>query len=174
MAKQFLRVDPKQKQIKRVFDRIIAAVDRPEAAMRQMSLTFADLVRNTFRKEQDPWGAPWPQHSPVTLEMRRRRGDASIQMLVARPGNPESLFGSIKAQNTASSASVSLGGNEDNFPEVHQFGNPSNRMFGGPLAPIPARPFLPIDQDGSTNVPRDWFIELLAPLERFLDDLDRR
>lgn len=168
---EFIRIDTDEAQTKRLFDRVVAAVNNPERAMRSMSLDLRSLVHGTFRSETDPWGTAWPPHSPTTLAERKRKGILGRKLLVERAG-PQSLFGSIAAENTASTATVTAGGNENNFPEVHQFGNPDNLAWGQALAPIPARPFMPIDESGNVDFPRDWLIEMLAPLEKYLDSID--
>ena len=153
-----------------VFSRVIEALNDPSKGMRNVSLTLRELVQDTFRDETDPWGKPWPPHSPVTRELRQRAGNFSVQKLVVRDGDPQSLYGSITEVSSDTTAGIEVGGNPGNYPEVHQFGNPNNLMFGGPAAPIPPRPFLPLKTNGDVDVPRDWFIALLAPLEQFLDE----
>lgn len=122
--------------------------------------TLEQLTRQSFRDEADPWGTPWAGHSPVTLRMRRARGQASVQRLL----DSGAMYSTIRGEHSQTDASVSVGGTGGAPAPVHQFGNPSNRMFGRGLAPIPARPFLPIRPAGDADLPASWSDEVLNVL----------
>lgn len=127
-----------------------------------VSRVLEQLVRNTFRGESDPWGKPWPPHSPVTLEARRREGQASLQRLI----DSGALYESIRRDSGIGSAEVSAGAGLE-YAEPQQFGNPDNLAWGGPSAPIPARPFFPLrsPSDDEPDMPDDWLVAILEPLQ---------
>lgn len=128
--------------------------------LRQVADVGAQLTRERFRSETDPEGNPWAPHSPVTLQLRRRRGSPGVGKLV----DTGALFGSVRAEADESEARVLVGG-AGMFARVQNEGNPFNRMFGGPLAPIPARPFVP----DSSDLPASYIPPLLAPIERAIE-----
>lgn len=137
----------------------IASLPMPKI-MRQVADVGAQLTRERFRSETDPDGAPWVPHSPVTLQLRRRRGSPGVGKLI----DTGKLFGSIRAEADEAEARVLVGG-VGMFARVQNEGNPQNRMFGGPLAPIPARPFIP----DSDELPASYIPPLLAPLDRAIE-----
>lgn len=54
------------------------------------------------------------------------------------------------------------------YAGAQHFGNPSNRVFGGPPGPIPARPFLLVAQDGRTLTPAEWWVAQVTRIETWL------
>jgi phage gpG-like protein len=127
-----------------------------QPVLRRVAEVGAQLTRERFRSETDPFGAAWLPLSPVTLGLRARRGSASVGKLF----DSGQLFGSIRSEADEDEARVIVGG-PGMYARVQQQGNPDNRMFGGALAPIPARPFIP---EGS-DLPGDYIPALLRPLE---------
>jgi phage gpG-like protein len=142
----------------RVLDNVIRVAGGQDGA-REGAKVLEQRVRQTFRDEADPWGTPWPPHSPVTLARREKRGNASIQKLI----DTGAMFDSLHTEESGDGFDVVIGG-ADMWPGVHQEGNPNNRMFGKALAPIPARPMFPIRND-RVDLPGEWAQAILAPLE---------
>ncbi len=108
-------------------------------------------VRNTFRDQKDPWGEPWPPHSPVTTAIRRHKGNASDQILVDKGD----MYDSITNGSTPDTAFVSM----DGPAEVHQFG--STTAGRGNKVSIPPRPTFPIGEEGP---PDSWWDTVTAPI----------
>ncbi len=124
----------------------------PRRAVQAVTFTFDRLIRNTFGKQTDPWGKPWAELSPTTLSGRKRKGRNSIAKLV----DTKVLFRSLQRKvDNANEGHVQIG-TPDRPVLPHLFGNPTNRAWGGPIAPIPARPMLPIRPDGEVEVPIAW------------------
>ncbi|WP_295579436.1 phage virion morphogenesis protein [uncultured Lamprocystis sp.] len=132
------------------------------AGIGQELVTLADL---SFRGEQDPWGKPWDALSEVTL-LRRGQRKTGGKSLRTKRGNTRAsalramlsakilrdtgrLAGSVNYR--ASRDQVVVGSNVI-YAATQQFGRADNRMFGRALAPIPARPFLPI-RNGRLDLP---------------------
>lgn len=123
--------------------------------MRRVGDIAEQLTRERFRTETAPSGTAWAPHRKTTIERRERKGSASRALLI----DTGALYGSIKSEHSEFDATVSIGG-AGIFANVQQDGNDSNRMFGGPLAPIPARPFVP----KSDNLPPAYLDALVVPV----------
>lgn len=141
------------------FDAMLAIIDNPSKVLRQSGQALLGLVRDCFVTETDPWGVPWAPHSPVTLAGRQRRGNTSTQKLI----DSGVMYGSL----TTYVSGVELVLEVDTvYAPVQQFGNDANRMYGGPEAPIPARPFLPVRSEGAEpEMPADWWPPILQPFD---------
>lgn len=131
-------------------------------------------IDRRFQTATGPTGAAWAQHSPTTDRMRgvgggfigpqtehrasrRRRGAGQLLLDTGR------LRQSIAVETTRTGIVV---GTNVAYARAQQFGNPRNRVFGGPIGPIPARPFLPIGTDGVSFSPP-------AELERIKERVQR-
>lgn len=134
----------------------MAAAGDIRAPMDAVGLLFAERARGTFVAQQDPWGGPWAPLSPVTLA--RRRDEAVEGATILR--DTSTLLNSLMHAPDATGVDIRIG-NTNRPAQVHQFGNPNNRFFGKALAPIPARPMLPIRGDGSVQLPPDWVDDLI-------------
>lgn len=109
---------------------------------RAIAADLRTFIDDRFRTGTDPDGRPWRPLSQTTIDRRRRgRGRGSPQPLL----DTGRLRGSITAVGT--DRAVVFGTNVVYAP-THQFGRSDNLMFGRTPAPIPARPFLPISDDG--------------------------
>jgi phage gpG-like protein len=150
------------KQVQATLDRVVAVAENPDGALFAAGKQLEARVRHTFRDEADPWGAPWPPLSPVTVAMRAKRGSGSDAPLV----DSGRMFDSLRTERGEGAASVVMGG-PGMWPGVHQRGNPDNRMYGRAPAPIPARPMFPIRDDG-VELPGEWAQALLEPLEHLM------
>lgn len=126
-----------------------AAAAKPP--MKDVATILAQGIRNAFRSEADPWGAPWPPHSPLTLAKRRTRGSASRQRLL----DTGRLYASIRDEHTDTSASISVGeGLPDPRATVNQFG--TNNAGRGRSVRIPPRPFFPLRDERTVSLPDQW------------------
>jgi hypothetical protein len=127
--------------------------------MRVALLNIQQRVRDGFRNQADPWGDAWAPHSNVTVMGRIRRGSANRAILV----DSGAMFSGIGGDSDNAGFTVSITA-PDSFPVVHQFGNPNNRAWGGPVAPIPPRAMLPIREDNSVDLPPDWWGDIVDPI----------
>lgn len=150
------------RDVDRVLNKLRGQLQGSPKAWATVSRVLEQLVRNTFRSETDPWGQPWPPHSPVTLQARRRAGQASLQRLI----DSGALYESIDRSSDTASATVFAGGGLE-YAAPQQFGNADNLAWGVAPAPIPARPFFPLRNPGDTepDMPGDWIAAILEPLE---------
>jgi phage gpG-like protein len=156
-------IDVDDKEAMRMLAALSAAAADLSPATRMASKAVFEKTQNTFDTESDPWGNPWAPLSQVTLDRRAKADRQSIAKLF----DTGKMFGEgITHDSDALSFSVSIKGNEiERFPVVHQFGNPRNKFFNGPLAPIPARPMLPIRKNGRIDLPSDWIAAIFAPFD---------
>ena len=129
------------------------------APVAQAALKLEQLIRDTFRDERDPWGNPWPKLSDATIENRKRREVFGKKPLY----DSGKMYESIKTSQSATDVYV-LADYAPSWPSVHQFGNPENRAWGGPPAPVPARPFFPMHNENSVDVPDAWMMQLYEPM----------
>ncbi len=129
--------------------------------LRQSGRNLEQQARQGFRNESDPFGTPWAPHSPVTKQMRERRGRTGVSVL----SDFGKLYGTIRSESDATSATLMIGG-PGSWAAVHQSGNPNNRMFGRARAPIPARPMFP---EQSQGLPQPWLEAILDPIDRALE-----
>lgn len=120
-------------------------------ATKDMATALAQSIRTAFRSERDPWGAPWPPHSPLTIKARRRRGNASQQRLI----DTGRLYGSIRDTYTDTTVTVTAGeGLPDPRAVVNQFG--TTNAGRGRNVRIPARPFFPLRDERTASLPDQW------------------
>lgn len=140
--------------------RLSDAAARPP--MKDVATELAQHARETFRRERDPWGAPWPPHSPLTLKARRRRGNASQQRLI----DSGAMYASIRDDYTDTTATVTMGeGLPDPRAVVHQFGTQTAGRSRN--IRIPARPVFPI-RAGSAAPPKPWWEPVFTVVSRWL------
>lgn len=138
----------------RVFDKLQSLagnLSKPLALARDV---MEQATRQTFRDASDPWGAPWPALRAATLASRTRRGNTRRSPLI----DIGAMYASISSGADATQAWVSIGGLEDRFPEVHQFGD----------GKIPARAMLPMTRSGATPT-AEWINAVMRPLEQEIE-----
>lgn len=158
-----IAITVQDEQVRQQLAKLIATGRDQTTAMRRVARTLEDYVRNTFRDQRDPWGNGWAAHSNVTLLLRKRANNPSVQKLI---GKTRQLYASIHAESDEESASVVAGDNgSEPYAQVQQYGNPNNKMFGKGNAPIPARPYFPSRSPGEDAFPPDWLAAVLVPIE---------
>lgn len=119
----------------------------PLAPLTQAGQVAARLVRNTFQAQRDPWGRAWTPWAPATRRSRRRASGANILLRTFR------LFRSIDYRPaTADGVEVTAGAE---YASYHQFG----------AGRLPQRAFFPLRSPGAADIPRAWWVEILAPVE---------
>ena len=153
----------------------VARMKNLEPAMRVIAAAVDQLVDDSFRNQASPSGTPWAPLSGVTVyrriarkksgdrityQMRRvmtKRGKLTkrAQGLLA-PGAMQRLTDTGRLRRSlfarGEAKAVAFGASKVAYARAQHFGNPDNRMFGGAAAPIPARPFLPVERAGSKLV----------------------
>jgi phage gpG-like protein len=111
-----------------------------------MQVAVADtvaLIDDSFDAQASPGGAPWAPLKQTTIARRRKGGgNASPKALIDTGRLRQSITGQAGPTGFRFGTNVVYAG-------AQQLGNPSNRFFGRARAPIPARPFLPVERGGS-------------------------
>jgi phage virion morphogenesis protein len=125
---------------------MLAFAQDPGDALDAIGFDFSQRADRTFDDQADPWNAAWRPLSPVTLALRRGGGGQILR-------DTGRLSASIT--HLVQGDEVRIGTNVE-YAATHQLGRASNRMFGRSSAPIPARAFLPIREDGRPDLPSDW------------------
>ena len=101
------------------------------------------LVSQTLQNFHANGRPAWAGLSPVTFEIYRKQG-ITPQGILQR--SPAGLKASIQGDHDRDSATVMAGsGQSKNYAAIHQFGGMAGR---GRKVKIPARPYLPIDENG--------------------------
>ena len=113
-------------------------------ALEVVGAATVTVTDDAFENQRSPSGAEWDDLSPTTVAMRvRKRGPAALP--ARRLIDTSRLRQSITTR--ASASSFTFGSNVV-YAAAQHFGNPNNRMFGGKRAPIPPRPFFPVEMTG--------------------------
>lgn len=152
-------------------DRIAAGMVSQPSAMALVARQFYQFVINTFRDQTDPWGVPWPAMSDTTKFNRQHRKDnptKSVQLLV----DSRDMLNSVEPTNDATSATITVGAGLE-YAAAQQFGNPANTAWGGPSAPIPPRPYMPLRTPDEAAFPQPWIDQIFLPIQNALDELVR-
>ena len=132
-------------------------VRRVAERMRDMSPILEVVAANVREKIDDafqsgtsPEGVVWRGLSHTTEQISPRR----------EGGKP--LLDTVRLRRSIATRvgprSLSFGTNVV-YAGAQHFGSPSNRVFGGPPGPVPARPFLLVSQDGRTLTPVAFWAE---------------
>lgn len=134
-------IDDVQVQLEEIRDRLANL----QPVMQVAVADTVTLIDDSFDSQSSPSGAPWAGLSEVTLARRRKgKGSGSPRALIDTGRLRQSITGQASDQGFRFGTNVVYGG-------AQQFGNPRNRFFGKHPAPIPARPFMPIERDGGSR-----------------------
>jgi phage gpG-like protein len=167
-----IEIEILDKQVRKKMDDLLAASGNVTPAMQVVGRKVKTKVQLGFRTGTDPWGNPWKPLSPMTRKGQPLR-------------NTGHLMASITAQTTGDSVEIgtNLQSNGVKFPAVHQFGmtikpvsakylswvNALGIRFNVKKVTIPARPFLPLDANGNTELPDQWSVDALVALRNHFD-----
>ena len=131
------RVDFDASEALRQLGRLIKACEDPRDALDAVGFDFASRVDRTFDAQADPWNRAWRPLSPLTLRLRRKRGKGA-EILRDTNRLADSITHNIE------NGELRVGTNVE-YAEHHQLGRK-----------VPYRPFLPVRQDGSPDLPDAW------------------
>ncbi len=144
--------------------RLASRLQDATPAMEGIARALRNHAEDAFERETSPFGDPWEDLQDTTKQRRERRGHWPGQILQVTGGS--GLAGSISSAAGADWAQVGAGkiGAAKEYAAIHQFGGTPG-MPPGP-AGVPARLYLPVDQDG--NLPDNLRREILDILAGFL------
>ncbi len=138
---------------------LAARVQNPAAVMHAIAEGITERTKRRFDTSKGPDGQVWKPNSAATLGMlsarlagskNNRKKDGSLNAKGSRAlGNKKPLIdsGFLRQQIVPSSTATSLSVTATAlYAAIHQFGGKAGR---GLTVTIPARPFLPVRQDGS-------------------------
>lgn len=115
-----------------------AALADKTPLLRRIANTLQNVTEESFDKQASPFGEKWKDNAPSTKA--KKRGNK----VLIKSGL---LSQSFTQKVTGSSAQV---GTNKEYAAIHQFGGKAGR---GKKVNIPARPFMPIKQNG--EIPKD-------------------
>jgi phage virion morphogenesis protein len=141
MAGASYKVEIEDGQARAMFARLLRAGVNMKPLFTEIGSALKQSTKDRFLTETDPEGNPWVELSPVTRA--RKKTDRKLY-------ESSDLFLSIEDEPHDSFVDIIAGQTE--YAAVHQLGNPNNRFFKGPLAPIPARPFMGISEADSDEI----------------------
>lgn len=127
--------------VQAMWRRLIEAGTNLKPLLTEIGSVLEDSTKKRFSSQESPDGVAWSPLSQVTLD-RKKTG-----RILYESGD---LFDSIRFE--AGDDFVQLIAGPTEYAATHQFGRADNRMFGGPLAPIPARPFLGLSEDDQAEI----------------------
>lgn len=155
MAVFTVTVDDKDAQA--MLARIAQVAGGSEKVLKKVALAAKQEVYNAFRFQRAPDGSDWPALKAATLRARARKGNHSLQPLIATG----KMYASIEAENTATEAVVSVGGG---LPDARAWYN----QFG--TLKSPSRAFLPITTTGVAQPTAQWLDAVMAPIRKALEE----
>ena len=136
------------------FDKYAAKVGDKKQAWREVLSEVGNAAKNestrSFERQQSPFNETWAELSPRTLA--RKKGSLKL----VESGH---LKRSIQSHSDLSKKAVSIGSNL-HYAAIHQFGGKAGRAH---KVTIPARPFLPINNDDKLSP------QLEARIDKVLD-----
>lgn len=141
-----LSIDVDALAAKAKMDKLAEAVSNLHAPMAAIGAGLVANIQLGIREGLTPWGDSF---APLK-NLRSSNRDARKSDI---PLNDTRAHIYDKINYKAGTDSVEVGMFDDApIGEVHQFGSKKNN--------IPARPFLPIDEQGNVNLPADWGLEI--------------
>jgi len=147
----FVQITVDDKAARATLERLGKVAAGDPDVMREVSLAAKQVIYNAFRFQQSPDGHPWPALASATLKARARKGNHSIQPLIATGA----MYASIEAFHSANVAGVTMG---DGLPDKRAWYNQHGTLTA------PARPSFPTSDAGG------WLDAVMAPVRKALED----
>jgi phage virion morphogenesis protein len=145
--------DWEDEQARGLLSRVVSAFVSPARIIAAASHALVERIRLCFVDQRDPWGNPWAPLADATLAHRRDQGRSGVSIL----RDTGQLFASLADGVDNDEAAIHLGF-ADRPASIHQWGGRAGRNHA---VTIPARPMMPIRQDGTVDMPSDWRDELI-------------
>jgi phage virion morphogenesis protein len=143
-----LTIELKNQHLQQTLSQIEDAIGDLKPLMQSIAAELASQTEENFEHEGRP---EWPELSDVTTEKRAKHGHWPGQMLQVSAAG---LAASITTHATDSSAMV---GSNKPYAAMMQFGG-EQAEFPSLWGDIPARPYLPMDADGSLETEAEMSI----------------
>lgn len=155
------------RQARRAFNRLRGVAGGRQGLLQAIGDALVNRTQLGFHDETDPWGNPWRPLSEVTVAMRRDQGVGGVSILRDTGQLVNSITSHARAggtQHGAAGVEIRIGF-VDRPATIHQFGGRAGR---GRKVTIPARPMLPIRQDGTVDLPPAWRDDIGAVVDDFM------
>lgn len=123
----------------RFFADMASRAENVSPALEKAAGDIGVSIGEAMNSRESPFGEAWAQIKESTQRINR----ASSGISRASSGR---LRASLRAELGAD-MSIDIKSSLP-YANAQNFGNPNNRLFGGAVKPIPARPFSPISPDG--------------------------
>ncbi len=151
-----IKIKLQDQQLRRLLNRLVKRGDDLSPAMDAISGVLADVVEESFDKEQAPDGTAWAKLSSVTIARRQKSGRGTGKILQQTGRLAQSIV-------AAHGSDFAQAGTNVIYAATHQFGAKKGQFGttkrGAPIpwGDIPARSFLGLSDEG-----RDEIIEILT------------
>lgn len=123
-------------------DEMRARAENPDEFLDALGQVMLAETRKSFSERESPTGQSWPSLSIATQKIgKRSTGALRNSFSISRQGETLSISSPLA------------------YAMAQNFGNPNNKLFGGKIAPLPARPFSPVDENEEISAPIRGFIE---------------
>lgn len=164
-------------QVRAALNALAKRVQNMQPALQSIGEDIVERAKNRFDTSTGPDGVPWKPNSAATLAMlaanlgksyRKKGGDLNSKG-TARVASKKPLIGEsgdLRRQIVARANDISVTVTSSPvYAAIQQFGGKAGR---GHKVTIPARPFLPVRQDGSLYQAEQ--AEILKALNEYLMD----
>jgi phage gpG-like protein len=157
-----IEVKLEDEKVQKAFAEAMASASDLRPLTQQLGEVLIETTKKRFDTSTAPDGSRWEPNSPATylrylsafktsfdkdtgrITSKGRNRAMKKRPLIGEGQRWGSLSYTISYEAGASYLDIF---SPKNYSAVQQFGNPNNRMFGGALAPIPARPFLGLSSE---------------------------
>lgn len=129
--------------------------------MEERAAEMALRVDDAFNAEKSLDGKAWKPLSPATLHIRQTRKLKAKTNSRAILKDSGLLKRGITTEHDKKSFAIGVSGPAAEYARKMQMGDPSNKLPGGKRAPIPARPYLPMDATGKPKFPEEFVRETM-------------
>lgn len=169
-------------QVRVALNALASRVQNMQPVLQSLGEDIVERAKHRFDTSTGPDGVPWKPNSPATLAMlaanlgkryRKKGGDLNSKG-AARIAGKKPLIGESKQLRTqivalANATALTVGTTSVTaaYAAIQQFGGKAGR---GHKVTIPARPFLPVHQDG-TLYPQEQALILQQINEYLMDRL---
>lgn len=127
--------------------------------MTVVAVNVKETIDDAFESVRSPLGGGWRPLTETTKQINPRRDGGTPLLDTGR------LRGSI---TTSVAAGGMRFGTNVIYAATQQFGRSDNKVFGKYPGPIPARPFLPITQDGRQLAPDSFWDRQRRMIEHWI------
>lgn len=134
MSTKIIGLEELNKKLKRL--EIVTSPAQMKSTMHTIGNMIRNIIEESFENQADPWGTKWKPLKPQTIRAKKGKGK-----ILRAKGNLEDKWHITATPTSVEVSNNSTSPNGYHYGIVHQWGSKRKN--------IPARPFLPLEDDGS-------------------------